>query len=66
MRFKREGTHVCLHLIHLIVQQKLTERCKGIIHQLKNKFKEEYTCEKTKKTQARMLEQNVSRFLLRC
>ena len=33
-RFKREGVHVYIHLIHFIVQQRLTRRCRAIILQL--------------------------------
>ena len=32
-RLKREGIHVYIQLIYLIVQQKLTQPCKGIILQ---------------------------------
>ena len=34
-RLKREGTHVYLRLIHVVVQQKLTQHCKAIILQSK-------------------------------
>ena len=34
-RFKREGTYVCLRLIHAEVWQKPTQYCKAIILQLK-------------------------------
>ena len=34
-RFKREGTHVYLWLIHVDTWQKPTEHCKAIILQLK-------------------------------
>ena len=34
---KREGIYVYISLIHFIVQQKLTQHCKAIILQLKNK-----------------------------
>ena len=34
-RFKREGIHVYLWLIHVYVWQKLTRYCKAIIFQLK-------------------------------
>ena len=37
-RFKREGTHAYLWLIHAEVQHKATKFCKAIILQLKNKF----------------------------
>ena len=37
--FKREGIHVYLWLIHADVCQKLTQFCKAITLQLKNKFK---------------------------
>ena len=36
-RFKREGTYVCLRLIHVAVWQKPTRYCKAIILQLKKK-----------------------------
>ena len=36
-RFKREGTHVCLWLIHIVVRQKPTQHCKAISLQLKKK-----------------------------
>lgn len=36
-RFKREGTYVCLWLIHLDVRQKLNQCCQAIILQLKIK-----------------------------
>jgi len=35
-RLKREGIYVYLELIHIVVQQKLTQHCKVIILQLKN------------------------------
>ena len=38
-RFKREGTYVYPWLIHVDIWQKLTQFCKTIILQLKNKFK---------------------------
>ena len=38
-RFKREGTYVCLRLIHAEVWQKPTQYCKAIILQLKIDFK---------------------------
>ena len=34
-RFKREGSYVCLWLIHVDVQQKPTQHCKAIILQSK-------------------------------
>ena len=37
-RFKREGTCVCLWLIHVVVWQKQSQYCKVIILQLKIKF----------------------------
>ena len=36
-RFKREGTHVYLWLIHVDIWQKPTQHCKAIILQLKIK-----------------------------
>ena len=30
-RLKREGIHVCLWLIHIVVQQKLTQHCEAVI-----------------------------------
>ena len=36
-RFKREGTHVYLWLIHVEAWQKLSQYCKVIIFQLKIK-----------------------------
>ena len=38
-KFRREGTHVCLWLIHIDVWQKPTQYCKAIILQLKKKKK---------------------------
>ena len=38
-RLKREGTHVLLCLIHIVVRRQLTQHCKAAILQL-NKFKE--------------------------
>ena len=38
-RFKREGTYVCLWLIHVVVGQKPTQYCKAIILHLKISFK---------------------------
>ena len=38
-RFKREGTYVCLWLIHIDVWQKSSQYCKAIILQLKIKQK---------------------------
>ena len=38
-RFKREGTYVCLWLIHVDVWQKLTQFCKTVILQLKINLK---------------------------
>ena len=36
---KREGTYICLWLIHLALRQKATQSCEAIILQLKiNKF----------------------------
>ena len=35
---KREGIYIYLELIHVVVQQKLTQHCKAIIFQLKHKF----------------------------
>ena len=37
-RFKREGTHVFLWLIHVDVWQKLMQYCKATILQLKKNF----------------------------
>ena len=37
-RFKREGTHVFLWLIHVDVWQKLMQYCKATILQLKKKI----------------------------
>ena len=34
-RFKREGTHVCLCLIDIVIRQKPAQHCKAIILQLK-------------------------------
>ena len=34
--FKREVIYVCLELIHIVIQQKLTQHCKTIIFHLKN------------------------------
>ena len=42
-RFKREGTYVCLWLIHVDVLQKLTQYCKAIILQLKIKRKKSWS-----------------------
>ena len=39
-RLRREAIYVNLQLIHIIVQQKPTQRYKAIILQLKNFFKE--------------------------
>ena len=36
---QREGIDVYLKLIHIVVQQKVTQRCKAILLQLKNKLK---------------------------
>ena len=36
---RREGTYVCLWLIHVDIWQKTTKFCKAIILQLKNKIK---------------------------
>ena len=30
-RLKREGIYVCLWLIHIVVQQKLTQHCEAVI-----------------------------------
>ena len=38
VRLKRKGTCVYLELIHLTVQQKLTQHCKAMIFQLKINF----------------------------
>ena len=38
-RLKREGIYVYLWLIHAVVQQKLTQHCKAVILQLRNKVK---------------------------
>ena len=35
-RFKREGIYAYTYLIHVIIQQKLTQHCKAITLQLKN------------------------------
>ena len=35
-RLKMEGINVYLGLIHFVVQQKPTQNCKAIFHQLKN------------------------------
>ena len=40
-RFKREGTYVCLWLVHVDVWQKPTQDCNIIILQLKIKLKKE-------------------------
>ena len=40
-RLKREPIHVCTELIHVVVQQNLTQHCKGIILQLKKFFRKE-------------------------
>ena len=40
-RFKRKGIYVYIQLIHVAVQQKLTQHCKAIILQLKNKLRKE-------------------------
>ena len=37
-RFQREGIHVYLWLIHVVVRQKPTQYCKAIILQLKRNF----------------------------
>ena len=37
-RFRREGTYICLCLIHTVVLQKPTQYCKTIILQLKIYF----------------------------
>ena len=42
-RFKREGTYVCLWLIHVDVLQKPTQYCKAIILQLKIKRKKSWS-----------------------
>ena len=36
-RLKREGIYVYINLIHLVVQQKLTQHCKATIPQLNTK-----------------------------
>ena len=36
-RSKREGIYVYIQLIHFTVQEKLTQRCKAILLQLKKK-----------------------------
>ena len=38
-RHRREGIYVYLYLIHIVVQQKLTQLCKAVILQLKSKVK---------------------------
>ena len=38
-RLKREGIYLYLQLIHIAVQQKLTQHCKAIILQLKINLK---------------------------
>ena len=41
--FKREVIYVCLELIHIVIQQKLTQHCKTIIFYLKKLiFKRQY------------------------
>ena len=40
-RFKRKGIYVYIQLIHVAVQQKLTQHCKAIMLQLKNKLRKE-------------------------
>ena len=37
-RLEGEGTYVYIQLIHVVEQQKLTQHCKAVILQLKNKF----------------------------
>ena len=37
----REGIDVYLQLIHIVVQQKVTQHCKAILLQLKNKLKKQ-------------------------
>jgi len=46
-RLKGEGIYVYLHLIHIVVQQKVTQYCKAIILQIKiypmiNHYEKEY------------------------
>jgi len=41
-RLKRKEIHVHLKLIHIVMQQKPTQLCKAIIHQLKINFKIDY------------------------
>lgn len=36
-RLNREGTSVYIQLIHTVVQQELTQHCKAVIFQLKEK-----------------------------
>ena len=38
-RSQRERVYVSIQLIHFVVQQKLTQHCKAVILQLKNKNK---------------------------
>ena len=45
-RLKREGIYVSIQLIHVVVQQKLTQYCKAIILQLKINLKK-YRCSGT-------------------
>ena len=40
-RLKRDGIHIYLQLIHIVVQQKLTQHCKAIILQSKLKKKKD-------------------------
>ena len=45
-RLKKQGTYVYLELIQVVVQQKLTQHCKVIIFQLKNKSPPEFSFKK--------------------
>ena len=40
---QRERVYVCLWMIHVVVQQRLTQNCKAPIPQLKKKKKKDYT-----------------------
>ena len=40
-RLKRKDIYVYVLLIHIVVQQQLTQHCKTIILQLKNKLKKD-------------------------
>ena len=41
-RPKREGISVYLQLVHVIVEQKLRQRCRAITLQLENKLKKKW------------------------